>query len=347
MSHRYNRAISLSTSPMITIRNLSKTYIIHERTSWLHRRERQMTALQKVNLTIAQGELFGLLGPNGAGKTTLLKCLTTLLIPSQGHISVNGFMVGQDDVAVRRSLGCLLNGERSLYGKLTGHENLTYYGALYHLTPAEIRTRINWLADLLKLAPLLDRPVETCSAGQKMILALARALMNQARILILDEPTNALDVPAAQQVRQLVQKLHQEGFTIILTSHHMAEIEALCQRVAIVDHGRVIADGTIAALKADLTQTQAITVEGIIPAIAVQTLREQPTVQLVTVQPQADQRSQLTILVTDIRQCLPLLLHHLFEQQAVIEHIAPATVTLEDVFMAKTGRSLNQETELV
>jgi ABC-2 type transport system ATP-binding protein len=273
----------------------------------------------------------------------LIKCLTTLLTPSRGRLVVNSFQVGRQDAQVRASLGCMLGGDRSLYWKLTGRENLEYFAALYYLGPAQAQAKIEWLQHLLNLDSLLDRPVESYSSGQKMILAFARALINQATILILDEPTNALDVPTAQALRQTIKSLNEEGYTIILTTHQMAEVEALCRRVAIVDQGTIIAAGTIEALKQEVSQSQVIKIEGIIPPAALEAVRGQAGVLNLTVS-QANQLTQLAVFVKDIRQTLPGLMQSLLNHQALLEHISPAAVTLEDVFMAKTGRTLDQET---
>jgi len=330
-------------SAIISITDLAKTYVVKERTGLLKSLTREIHALKGINLSIQPGELFGLLGPNGAGKTTLIKCLTTLLIPSRGKIVVNGFEVGRQDTQVRASLGCLLGGERSIYWKLTGRENLAYFAGLYHLTPAQANAQIDKLTQLLNLTSLIDRPAETYSSGQKMSLVFARALINDAHILILDEPTTALDVPSAQTLRRTIKNLNNEGYTIILTSHLMAEIEELCRRVAIVDHGSIIAEGTIDALKQELGQNQIIKIEGVIPPTALAAIKQQPGVLNVAAS-QADHLTQLTIFVEDIRQTLPVLMQNLLSHQALLEHISPATVTLEDVFMAKTGRTLDEDT---
>ncbi len=329
-------------SAIITITDLAKTYYVKERIGFLKNRVREIQALKSIDLSIEQGELFGLLGPNGAGKTTLIKCLATLLIPSHGKIMINNFEIGRQDTQIRASLGCLLGGERSIYWKLTGRENLEYFAALYHLSPAKTKTQIKRLTRLLNLSPLLDRPVETYSSGQKMTLVFARTLINDAPILILDEPTNALDVPSAQTMRRIIKTLSNEGYTIILTSHQMTEIEELCQRVAIVDRGTIIAEGTIQNLKQSLGQNQIIKIEGIIPPLALEAIENQPDV-LSVASTQSNNLTQLTIFVEDIRQTLPTLMQNLLNHQALLEHISPATTTLEDVFMAKTGRTLSQD----
>lgn len=332
-------------SAIITISDLTKTYVVKERTGFLKNRVKEINALQNINLTIEQGEFFGLLGPNGAGKTTLIKCLTTLLVPTTGRIVVNGYEVGRQDARVRASLGCLLGGERSIYWKLTGRENLEYFAALYHLSAAQTRAQIEKLESMLNLGSLLDRPVESYSSGQKTALAFARALINDAGILILDEPTNTLDVPSAQALRRIIKNLNNAGYTIILTSHQMTEVEELCRRVAIVDQGKIIAEGSIAELKRDLGQNQIIKIEGVIPPDAVTALEQQADVMNVATS-QAGTLTQLTIFVKDIRQSLPGLMQNLLSRNALLEHVSPANITLEDVFMAKTGRTLNQDTSL-
>lgn len=328
----------------VELEGVSKIYRVKERRGLWRSRERTITALRDVDLAVRQGELFGLLGPNGAGKTTLLKCITTLLIPTAGTLRVNGFLVGREDDRVRASIGCLLNGERGLYRQLTGRENLAYFGALYHLTAAQIRRRLDELAELLDLAPLLDRTVETYSTGQRMRLAFAKALINRAPLLILDEPTNALDVPSARELRRLIKAIHSAGETTILyTSHQMAEVEELCQRVAIVDRGRVIAEGTIEMLKADLDQSRVIKIEGTIPTGALAAARRLPEVQEIGVTAETG-LTRLSVVTTDPRRALPQLIQTLLAYGASLEHVAPATVTLEDVFLAKTGRTLAEDT---
>lgn len=345
LSLLFSQRENIVSQTIITITGLDKTYTVKERAGFLKSRRREVNALKNINLAIEPGELFGLLGPNGAGKTTLIKCLTTLLIPTRGRIVVNNYQVGKQDAQVRASLGCLLGGERSLYWKLTGRENLEYFAALYFLPAARVKAQIKKLDQLLNLSPLLDRPVETYSSGQKMMLVFARALVNDARILILDEPTNALDVPSALALRRVVKALNQEGYTIIITSHQMHEIEELCQRVAIVDHGTIIAEGTIQALKQGLERDQVIKIEGVIPPEALEAVERQAGV-INLAATRIQELTQLTIFVKDSRQILPVLLQTLLQHHALLEQVSPATITLEDVFMAKTGRALDQDTRL-
>src|SRR5262245_40838558 len=228
----------------VIIENLAKTYLTKQRQGLFKATEKKVEALQGVTFDIQPGQIFGLLGPNGAGKTTLIKCLTTLLLPSAGRAVINGYELTKQDNAIRATTGCMLMGERGLYWKLTGRENLVFFGALYHLSPAARKKRADEIIERLNLGELADRAVESYSSGQKMKLAFAKALINDAPLLILDEPTNTLDVPSAHELRAVVRELNREGRTVIYTTHIMAEAETLCDRVAIVDHGQVLAVGT-------------------------------------------------------------------------------------------------------
>ena len=326
---------------MVSITELRKTYQVREREGWFRNRKREIVALAGVNLAVQSGEIFGLLGPNGAGKTTLIKCLTTLLLPTSGQMRVNGHDVLKEADAVRASLGCLLMGERGLYWKLTGRENLEYTGALYSLPRAACRQRAAELIERLGLGPVADRPVESYSSGQKMKVAFARALIPPAPLLVLDEPTNTLDVPSARELRAVVRELNAAGRTVIYTTHQMPEAEDLCKRVAIIDHGQVIACGLVDELKRDMQGGGAIRVEGVISEAAFAAVRELALVNQAALG-QADGRQQLRVVSAQPRQLLPELIHCLYSAGAQIEEIAPVTVTLEDVFLSLTGRSLSE-----
>ncbi len=325
--------------------NLSKTYLTKQRQGLFKSEKKQVEALKGVSLEIQPGEIFGLLGPNGAGKTTLIKCLTTLLLPTSGEAWVNGYRLTQEDNQIRASVGCMLMGERGLYWKLTGRENLVFFGALYHLSPTERRRRTDEIIERLNLAQIADRTVETYSSGQKMKLAFAKALINDAPLLILDEPTNTLDLPSARELRAVVDELNQAGKTIIYTTHIMAEAETMCERVAIIDRGQVLALGTIAELKASLGREEVIRIEGVISAQANQAVQTLPGV-IQSVQAAVDGHTQLTVVAQNQRALLPRLIETLTAHQAVIQKIMPEEVTLEDVFIARTGRTLADDTRV-
>jgi ABC-2 type transport system ATP-binding protein len=327
----------------VVVESLSKTYHTRQRKGIFKSEKRDVQALQDVTLDVQAGEIFGLLGPNGAGKSTFIKILATLLLPSSGQAWINGYHIIKEDNRVRASIGCMLMGERGLYWKLTGRENLDYFGALYHLPLAERKRRTQEIIRLLSLEDIADRTVETYSSGQKMKLAFGKTLINDAPLLVLDEPTNTLDVPSASELRAIVRDLNRQGKTIIYTTHIMSEAETLCDRVAIIDHGRLLAIGAVEALKASLGREHVIHIEGIIPAAAVQAVNQLPSVTQAT-RSAMDGASRLTVVARDSRVSLPQMIEALTHTGAVIQKIIPEEVTLEDVFIAKTGRTLAEDT---
>ena len=332
------------TSPVRT-EMLSKTYEVRARKGLFKSEKRSVEALKGVSLEVNQGEIFGLLGPNGAGKTTLIKILTTLLIPTNGDAWINGYNVTREEDKVRASVGCMLMGERGLYWKLTGRENLEYFGALYHLEPSARRKRANQILEQLKLEEIADRAVESYSSGQKMSLAFGKALINDAPLLVLDEPTNTLDVPSASELRSIVRQLNAQGKTVIYTTHIMSEAETLCNRVAIIDRGELLALGTVDELKTSLQREGVTHIEGVIPARAADAVRTIPSVLRATRTAQ-DGGALLTVVTASGREILPQLIEVLTHTGAIIQKITPEELTLEDVFIAKTGRTLAEDTRI-
>ena len=327
----------------VNVENLAKTYITRQRKGLFKSEEKQVPALKGVSLEIRPGEIFGLLGPNGAGKTTLIKCLTTLLLPTSGRAIINGFELTKQDNAIRATTGCMLMGERGLYWKLTARENLIFFGALYHLNPTDRKRRADRLIEELNLGDIADRAVESYSSGQRMKVAFAKALINDAPLLILDEPTNTLDVPSAHELRAVVRQLNAQGKTVIYTTHIMAEAETLCDRVAIVDHGQVLALGTVPELKTSLQREAVLKIEGVISNKASQAVERLPGVSRVALN--MNGRATLTVVSQDSQAALlPRLIETLTQHNAVIQKIAPEEVTLEDVFIARTGRTLAVDT---
>ncbi|MBI5300952.1 MAG: ABC transporter ATP-binding protein [Chloroflexi bacterium] len=331
--------------PIIKIHGLGKVYQSKERAGLFRSRVKEISALKDVNLDIFPGESFGLLGPNGAGKTTLIKCLTTLLLPTHGTAWLNGYQLERDENAIRASIGCMLMGERGLYWKLTGRENLEFFGALYQIPPDVCKRQADKIIALLNLGDIIDRAVETFSSGQKMKLAFAKALLNDAPILILDEPTNTLDLPSARELRGIVRELNRQGRTVVYTTHVMSEAEELCDRVAIIDRGQVIALGTIAELKASLNREGVTKVEGVIPEDALRAVHAIDGVASAALSSN-NGLQELVVVSPNPRALLPLLIRALMDNGAVLEQIAPTEVTLEDVFIAKTGRTLAEDTRV-
>jgi ABC-2 type transport system ATP-binding protein len=227
------------------------------------RKRDPVTALDSVSLTIPVGEVHGLLGPNGAGKTTLVKILSTVLLPTGGSARVLGHDVVADARSVRPLIGIVFGGERGLYWRLTGRQNLEYWGALYKLSRAEIKRRSEQLIQRVGLIERADERVETYSRGMKQRLHLARGLIGDAKVLFLDEPTTGMDPLAAREFRALIAELRGEGRTILLATHDMAEAEALCDRVTLIDRGAILATESPRTLGRVISRFQRIDVEGV------------------------------------------------------------------------------------
>jgi ABC-2 type transport system ATP-binding protein len=219
--------------PAVNVIDLSRTF--------QPRRKSPVRALDSVNLTVLDGEVQGLLGPNGAGKTTLVKILTTVLLPSSGRAEIFGHDVVRDEKAVRSMVGVVFGGELGLYMRLTARQNLEYWASLYRVPGAQIKQRSAALLERVGLAQKADVKVETFSRGMRQRLHLARGLVAGAKVLFLDEPTAGMDPIAAREIRDLIKEIQNEGTTVLLATHDMAEAELLCNRVTLIDRGRILA----------------------------------------------------------------------------------------------------------
>ena len=225
-------------------------------------KENQVTiALNKISLKIRPGELFGLLGPNGSGKTTTIKCLSTILIPDEGTAIVNGFDIHKETYKVRASLGMVVGGERTLYWKLTARDNLRYFASLYKMPRKKAKERIEELLDIFRLSDRADERLEDYSTGMMQKVAIARALLHDPPILLLDEPTIGLDPNFSRQIRKQIKELSEKhGKTILLTTHYMDEADQLCDRVAFINNGNIVAIDTPSRLKSMVKETELVEV---------------------------------------------------------------------------------------
>jgi sodium transport system ATP-binding protein len=207
------------------------------------RDKQRVVAVDDVGFTAHDGQITGLLGPNGAGKTTTLRMLYTLMTPEQGRVLVDGIDVAADAEQVRRNLGVLPDA-RGVYKRLTARENIEYFGQLHGMSAAAIAQRIAKLAAALQMEDFLDRATEGFSQGQRTKTAIARALVHDPKNVILDEPTNGLDVMTTRGLRSFLKQLRAEGRCVIFSSHIMQEVAALCDRIVIIAHGKVMAQGS-------------------------------------------------------------------------------------------------------
>jgi sodium transport system ATP-binding protein len=222
---------------LIVVENLAKAF----------GRRGEVRAVDSVAFTAADGRITGLLGPNGAGKTTLLRMLATLMIPDSGRASVDTHDVVRDRYAVRRSIG-VLSDARGLYPRLTARENIRYYGALQGLTGASLDARVDELVRALGLAAIANRRAQGFSQGERMKVAIARALVHDPQTILLDEPTSGLDIMSIRALRDLLRELRRSGKCLLFSSHVMQEVSALCDSIVILGHGRVVAIGTASEL---------------------------------------------------------------------------------------------------
>ncbi|MEO8344353.1 MAG: ATP-binding cassette domain-containing protein [Betaproteobacteria bacterium] len=217
----------------------------------------QVPAVREVSFAARDGEITGLLGPNGAGKTTLLRMLATLIVPDAGSASIGGLDVVRNRYAVRASIG-VLSDARGLYPRLTMRENIRYYGTLHGMSGPALEARIDALVHTLGLDAMADRRTSGFSQGEKMKVAIARALVHDPDTVLLDEPTNGLDIMSVRALREQLRQLRDQGKCLLFSSHVMQEVAALCDRIVILGAGRVVAEGTAAQL---IAQAGAATLE--------------------------------------------------------------------------------------
>jgi len=215
----------------------------------LHKAFGKVVAVDGVTFSARDGEITGLLGPNGAGKTTTLRCLYTLMQPDRGQVLVDGIDAATSPVAVRRRLGALPDA-RGLYKRMTARENIAYFGRLHGLDEPTIRQRTDAAVAALEMSDFVERRSEGFSQGQRVKTAIARALIHDPKNVILDEPTNGLDVMATRAMRSFLKRLKQEGRCVLFSSHIMQEVAALCDRIVVIAKGRVVADESPDALRA-------------------------------------------------------------------------------------------------
>jgi ABC-2 type transport system ATP-binding protein len=302
----------------------------------LTRRFNDLVAVDTISFDIDQGEIFGLLGPNGAGKTTTLSMLATMLTPTSGSATVNGIDIEKDPDGVRKSIGIVFQ-DQSLDEELTAWENMDFHGRLYRI-PAEIRNqRITELLTLVELNDRRDDIVKTFSGGMRRRLEIARGLLHHPSVLFLDEPTLGLDPQTRNHLWTYIATLAKEkGITIILTTHYMDEADRLCNRIAIIDHGRIIAIDTPKNLK-DGLGGDLVTIRSPDPAGVVAALREPWVVRTET------HNDDVVVSLKNADQYVSTMVTLLNKQQVPITSISIHKPTLEDVFLSFTGKTIREQ----
>jgi len=298
----------------------------------LTRRFGDLVAVDDISFDIGHGEIFGLLGPNGAGKTTTLSMLATMLEPSAGSATVNGIDITGDPAGVRRSIGIVFQ-DQSLDEELTSWENMDFHGRLYRI-PADVRNpRID---ELLRLVELIDRKddlVKTFSGGMRRRLEIARGLLHHPAVLFLDEPTLGLDPQTRNHLWSYIATLaNEKGITIVITTHYMEEADRLCNRIAIIDHGRIIAMDTPARLK-ERIGGDVVTITAPDPDRVISILSGAGF--------NADRGGeQVTVSLENAEQQISGLIVRLSENKVAVTAIAIHKPTLEDVFLSFTGQTI-------
>jgi ABC-2 type transport system ATP-binding protein len=320
---------------VVEARDLKRTY--RTTTGIFRRRAMDVDAVRGVSFEIDSGELFGLLGPNGAGKTTTIKMLITLLIPTSGSASVLGYDVVRDAREVRRRIGYVFGGERGLYERLSALDNLRYFAELYAVTPRDQKRRIAELLDLVGLTGREKERVEGYSRGMRQRLHIARGLLHDPPVVFLDEPTIGVDPVGARELRRTIASLTQAGKTVLLTTHYMFEADDLCDRIAVINKGQIVAEGTPRDLKAVVADRTVIEIETFgVDEATVDRLREVRGVTSVSI----EDRDQAQVLLvqspagTELTQTLLALLNG-----TTIGRIVAREPTLEDAYVALVGEA--------
>ena len=220
---------------MINVSNLRKTFDT-------------IDALKGISFNIQQGECYGLLGPNGAGKTTTISIMSTIVEPNEGEVNIAGYDLKKNPLECKKNIGVVTQ-EIALYNELSAYDNLLFWGGLYNVPKTELTKRIDEIVNLLGLADRKNDKVKTYSGGMKRRINIASALLHRPKVLFMDEPTVGIDPQSRNLIFEVVEKLHNEGMTIVYTTHYMEEAERLCDRIGIIDNGEIIAQGTLDELR--------------------------------------------------------------------------------------------------
>ncbi len=315
---------------VIEAQNLSRTY--RTTTGSLRRKAKSVVAVEDVSFHVREGELFGLLGPNGAGKTTTIKMLITLLIPTTGSARVLGLDVVADAQKVRERIGYVFGGDRGLYERLSGLDNLKYFAELYGVDPRAQKQRIEYLLDLVGLKGRESERVEGYSRGMRQRLHIARGLIHDPPVVFLDEPTIGVDPVGARDLRATIASLTEARKTVLLTTHYMFEADALCDRIAVIAKGRIIAEGTPQHLKSGVSSRTVIEIEAFgVSGDAVDRVRSVEGVEAVSV----EERDHMQVLLVQSERGTKVtqgLLGHLGDVR--LGRISVREPTLEDAYVA-------------
>lgn len=323
---------------IIVVQNLVKTYAARGRAS------EEVKAVQDLSFTVRAGEFFGFLGPNGSGKSTTIKVITTLLQKTDGSVRVAGYDVDRDADAVRRVIG--YTGQAvGVDGQLTARENLMLIGRFYHLHGAALRRQVDELLSVLQLTEAADRRAETFSGGMRRRLDLGAGLVHRPRVLFLDEPTTGLDPQTRNGVWEHLRRLHRsEGMTVFLTTQYMEEADQLCERLAIIDKGKIVAEGTPDSLKAEIG-SDVVTVR--LPRSENFEALRSDALAAVQKVPGVNEAKAfdggVTVYAANAGATLLEILRVLEAERLTVQEVAISRPTLDEVFLKHTGRAMKIE----
>ncbi|SCL55114.1 ABC-2 type transport system ATP-binding protein [Micromonospora citrea] len=318
---------------MIETRGLRKSFRSRE-----GRQTKTVDAVRGVNLEVAEGEIFGFLGPNGAGKTTTLRMLATLIEPDGGEASIAGADLRKDPAEVRRRIGYVAQGG-STWDESTAREELVLHARMYGIGKAEAHRRASRALDAFQLSEYADRKCKTYSGGQRRRVEIALGIIHEPRIVFLDEPTTGLDPQSRAHMWDEIRRLRTDGMTVFITTHYLDEADALCDRIAIMDHGEVVAEGTPADLKREISgDVVLVGLDAAATPQAAQLLDSEPYVnKLETVE-----EGGLRLYVDEGATAIPQILRRVDTAGLALNSIELHRPSLDDVFLTKTGRSLRE-----
>jgi len=307
---------------MLEIRDLSKSF-------------GTLQAVDRVSFQVRPGEIYGLLGPNGAGKTTTLSCVCGLLRPDAGRIRLDTTALAEAPIAFKRRIGVVPQ-EAAIYGDLSARENLSFWGGMAGLRGAELRQRTAAVLERVGLADRAREPVRKFSGGMKRRLNLAAGIVHRPDLLLLDEPTVGIDVQARLNILEIVREVARAGAHVLYTTHHLEEAQELCDRIGVLDHGRLLAEGTLAELKRVVGEGEVVTLRGgFTPEQVRAALRDEPRVRLVSLEP-----GHAVLDAGTGGGAVVELLGRVRAQGLPVEDITIQAPSLQGVFLKLTGREL-------
>ena len=307
---------------MITVRSVSKSF-------------GNIEAVKDVSFTIEKGEIFGILGPNGAGKSTIVNILNTLVKPDKGDVNIDGVNINDNGDTIKLIMGVVPQ-EIALYEELTAYENLMFWGGLYDIPKQELKANVNNTLEIVDLVSRKDDRIKTFSGGMKRRINIACSLLHNPKILVLDEPTVGVDPQNRNHIFEVIERLNNEGMTIIYTTHYMEEAERFCNTIAIIDVGRIIAQGTLKELReiSDVKDLLTIKLADVNNETITRIASENPLFRF-------DSTSNtLKVECGNIGNDIPIIINHIQNSGGVIERIYTQGTSLESIYLKLTGKEL-------